>query len=117
MRIFNPVETFNRRLVTLAAIACTCAASTALADRRDDDEYRVRVTYADLDLSTPAGAQELYGRITRAAHIVCSDLEDEQIEHRESWQKCYDQAIGKAIDTINRPALTALDHAERVTRG
>ncbi len=75
MRIFNPVETFNRRLVTLAAIACTCAASTALADRRDDDEYRVRVTYADLDLSTPAGAQELYDRITRAAHIVCSDLE------------------------------------------
>jgi UrcA family protein len=60
----------NRCLLSAAAIAGVVMASATVAQ-----EPRVvistRVSYADLDLSTPAGARAMLRRIERAAGRVC----------------------------------------------
>ena len=51
------------------AIALGALQMTAQA--ADDALPSKRVSYADLDISKPAGAKVLYGRIVRAANEVC----------------------------------------------
>ena len=47
--------------------------------------------FADLDLSTSEGAQALYGRIKRAARMVCDDLDDTEPELIAPYRECYDE--------------------------
>jgi len=109
MNTFKISHSSRTWLFTATALACTltgsglCAA-TAAADEVDS----VTVSYADLDLSKPAGVQMLYQRIKAAAHKVCSPLEDRQLQRMQQWRDCYETAVANAVTTINRPTLTAL---------
>ena len=77
----------------------------------------VTVSYADLDLSNPAGAHTLYQRIKAAASTVCAPLESKELKRNRLWRDCYEQAVSNAVATINRPTLTALHQAGRTGRG
>jgi UrcA family protein len=102
----------SRRLsaATLAAIACTLTGCIGHAEPRA--EYRtVRVSYADLDLAKPAGAEALYRRIKAAARKVCGPPETREAIAHQRWRDCYDHAISQAVLDINRQALTALHEA------
>jgi UrcA family protein len=110
MNTFKISQSSRNWLFTATALACTltgsglCAA-TAAADEVDS----VTVSYADLDLSKPAGVQILYGRIQAAARKVCSPLDDNrQLQRMQQWRDCYETAVADAVTTINRPTLTAL---------
>ena len=71
------------------------------------DELRHQVVrFAELDLSRPAGAQELYRRIRRAAHAVCRT--DEPIGYDRG---CVDHAIARAVAEVGSPLLTAQHEA------
>jgi len=83
--------------VTLCAVA-----PAAFAAALPDDVRRQVVSYADLDLARPAGAQELYHRIRRAARDVCETSYDRLGHERH----CIAQAIARAVAEVGGPLLT-----------
>jgi UrcA family protein len=78
-----------------------------------DEVAAVTVNYADLDVSKPAGAQQLYQRIKSAARKVCAPLNGKDLHRMFLWRDCYEQAVADAVATIDRPALSALHQSER----
>jgi UrcA family protein len=64
------------------------------------DVHQQLVRYADLDLTQPAGAQELYYRIQYAAHNVC------QTYDRRTDRDCVKHSITRAVADVGAPLLT-----------
>lgn len=67
------------------------------------------VTYADLDLTTPAARATLQTRIHAAASAVCA-VEDSDVASRLASAACRKQAIAEAthrMDTVLAQAATA----------
>lgn len=91
----------------LLAVTVAMAAAMPLPCQADELAPRqMRVTYADLDLSTVQGAGHLYGRIERSAYYVCgtSATDTEVIMHAPG--PCVGAAIAHAVQHINNPKLT-----------
>jgi UrcA family protein len=88
------------------AIALCTLQVTARAS--DDGLPTQRVSYADLDISKPAGAKVLYGRIVAAARHVCALDGNRDLGSMQWVNKCTDQAIDKAVKDVGSPALSAL---------
>jgi UrcA family protein len=95
-----------------ALFLCGAIALCALqvtAQAADDALPSRRVSYADLDISKPAGAKVLYGRITRAAKEVCNfSVGYESLGAAQSMHRCVDHAIANAVTDVGSPALSAL---------
>ena len=88
------------------AIALCTLQATARAS--DDGLPTQKVSYADLDISKPAGAKVLYGRIVAAARHVCA-LDGTRDFGSMQWvNRCTDRAIDKAVQDVGAPALSAL---------
>jgi UrcA family protein len=97
------VKTLNPSFVaclTAMWLACVLLVSNAHAN---DQVRSETVKFADLDLSTPAGAEALYGRIHAAARRVC-DLSP-------AWptvvNACMRKAESEAVGKVNAPLLIA----------
>ncbi len=88
------------------AIALGALQMTAQA--ADDALPSKRVSYADLDISKPAGAKVLYRRIVRAANEVCGFPGDSSLGTNQKIGVCVDHAIDKAVKEVDSPALSAL---------
>jgi hypothetical protein len=102
----------------LAAIAvCTCLVSFSAA--ADPGVKSISVSYADLDLSKPAGTQTLYARIKAAARRVCGPVDNYTfVTPSKTFRKCYEKSIADAVVQVDRPSLTALHREEsRSARG
>jgi UrcA family protein len=67
-----------------------------------------RVSYADLDISKPAGAKVLYGRIAAAAKQVCAQSGYKDLGAMQRVNGCVDRAINNAVMEVGSPALSAL---------
>ena len=67
-----------------------------------------RVSYADLDISKPAGAKVLYSRIKAAARHVCALNGFDPLLSLQSINRCIDLAVDKAVKDVDSPALSAL---------
>ena len=96
------VKTINRPILGCAAamwLACGLVASNAHGDEARSET----VKFADLDLSSPAGWEALYGRIHAAARRVCDQPAGEQAGVFRCMRKTESAAIGK----VNVPLLTA----------
>jgi UrcA family protein len=108
MNIFNARTAIARTGIAAAFALGTCLiANTAAA--KDPTLNQVTVSYADLDLSKPAGAQALYKRIRAAASKVCTPrVTISPIYRGRSFVKCYDEVMASAVAQVNRPVLTAL---------
>jgi UrcA family protein len=72
------------------------------------DLSHVRISYADLDLATPAGAQALYGRIAIAAGRVCPSVDMRQLRESAAADECVKTTITDAVKTFNSPQLSAV---------
>ncbi len=88
------------------AIALCTLQVTARAS--DDGLPTQRVSYADLDISKPAGAKVLYGRIVAAARHVCALDGNRDLGSMQWVNQCTDRAIDKAVKDVGAPALSAL---------
>jgi UrcA family protein len=76
----------------------------------------VKVSYADLNLSTLAGATTLYRRIERAARTVCGPESSlREIQRYRDWKNCYESAVSNAVARVNSPLLTAVHGSSLVT--
>jgi UrcA family protein len=118
------MNNFNSRTQRLAraGISAAFAVCACLVAYSASAEPRVKtqaVSFADLDLSKPAGAQTLYKRIKAAARSVCGPVDQYTfVVSSYSFRKCFDAAVADAVGQVDRPALTALHREEsRTARG
>jgi UrcA family protein len=90
----------------LAALALPAAAE-ARAANSDAELPKVVVSYADLDLNRPAGADVMIARVRRAAQSVCSD--DLFAGHTQVRQirKCVRSAMSGAFAQLDAPLVTS----------
>ena len=112
MTTFTPSRRRSGSFLALAALACTFLSAGASAAPPAEQGRSVRVNYADLNLASAAGTAALYGRIKRAAGLVCGAGSDPiQLQRHLVWRACVDGAIANAVATVGSPRLTAL-HAK-----
>jgi len=64
------------------------------------------VSFADLDMSKPAGAETLYDRISSAARFVCRGLAEIDAG------RCRADAVEAAVEGVGSPLLTELHFAK-----
>jgi len=93
------------RAFTLAlASALTLVAAPAFAYPNDEVRQQV-VSYADLNVKTPAGANELVNRIENASDNVCSDP-GSIITSRRAERQCERVAEADAVAQVGVPTVT-----------
>jgi len=85
----------NNRYVA-ALVAAAGLAVPAIADAGES----VTVSYRDLDLTRPAGAAALQGRLRAAARTVCGAPEREDVGAHFARRRCYEQSIAQAMREI-----------------
>ena len=73
-----------------------------------DDPPSIVVKYADQDLTTQKGLNELYHRLVRASRQVCPEMSTLDLSRERKVLECRDQAVARAIRQINNPQLAAL---------
>lgn len=77
------------------------AFSLATAVRAEElNRVSVTVSYADLDVTTDAGAATLHGRIDAGVKEVCSRPSLRELKAVAAWQKCRTDALQSAADRI-----------------
>jgi UrcA family protein len=100
------MKTFT--LITTAIILSSSVLSVAKAST-PSDVPTATVKFGDLDMNHPAGKEELYRRLSRAARAVCSPLEGVSGSRAmviPQYNACIDQALSGAVAQINRPEFT-----------
>ena len=111
----NPTH-FRRSLAVAAAFAALTVASTSFAAPPGSDPPSVAVRYNDLNLSTAAGVNALYHRISIAARAVCPDVYSRDLQVVAAAERCHADAVAHAVSDLHNTQL-ALLHASRVSRG
>lgn len=104
----------NTAFATLIAIAAYAPASSAIVKEQSvRDAFgsavpAVTVEFSDLDLARGAGVEVLYRRLRAAAKSVCGTNDGRNLNGRQEWRKCYDQALDEAVAKVNNSRLTEL---------
>jgi UrcA family protein len=101
------------RVPLLILVAAVNAAPVLSADAAPSQTVR----FDDLNLSQPRGVHLLHARLEKAAASVCGEplRANSRIVSNE-WQACVTQALQRAVDRLDRPALTAY-HSARMAAG
>lgn len=87
-----------RKFVVSAFAALSLAAAVQPASA---DEVAVKVSYTDLDLSSPAGVAALQARVAAAIRTACVRPETMgDLKAMADWQHCVDQASAKAAQKV-----------------
>ena len=96
-------------VAVIAALAATGLAAPATAE-----EQSVVVSYADLNVASPAGAQALDRRIAAAVEKVCIKPELRDLKGMTAWEECKAAALTDAMEQLStlaptdNPALASL---------
>lgn len=99
----------SRKIASLLAAialsaACAGVASADPASRTTSE----RVSYGDLNLSSPAGARILKTRLNAALDRVCGNpFDSASLTIRRLTKACRQSAMDQAMASINAPLLTA----------
>ena len=79
-------------------------------------ERSATVTWADLDLSRPAGLEQLYVRLTQATSDVCSPRADiRNAAMNRDRRACLEAAMDQAVSNVGHLGLEEM-HASRTGR-
>jgi UrcA family protein len=100
----------HRPLLLPVFATALLAAAQASADRSPG----AKVSYADLDLSKPAGAEALYHRIQAAARSAChrGRVDPRDIERFKLYRRCYGESVDTAVKQVDHAGLYAVHDAE-----
>jgi UrcA family protein len=106
------IKTQSQSIISVIAASLfmlSWAACSSQVQAADDTVVDIwRVSYADLNLNTEAGAEVLYRRLRRAAAEVCNPLGSVHAVVQAGWRACYDKAMNSAVASVNKPMVTAL---------
>lgn len=84
---------------SVIAFAALFAAST-IAAPASAEEASIAVSYADLNLSAPAGVATLKHRIEAAAEKVCQKPYSRDLKTVAAWQECVTVARTEALERL-----------------
>ena len=94
---------------TFAVFALVTTVSSGNAAEYGRVTQQMVVPYDDLNLSRPAGAEVLLGRLHRAANSVCGGTPDiRDLGAQEYYRGCFDNAMKGAIAQIDSPLVAEL---------
>lgn len=97
-------------LVTFAAATVLTGAARAQV-AVPAPQKQIAVHYADLDLSQPAGAQELIARMHGAAAQACGPAPDiRELLQSRTYRQCISDSVARGVDAVNAPLVTELFH-------
>jgi len=103
--------TMKRILISALIAGLVCVGEAALfaeATSAAELPQSVTVRYTDLNLDRPADVSRLYSRIRGAAESVCGEPDPAyDFWVNPAWQRCVNDAIGRAVFQVDRPALSA----------
>lgn len=88
-------------LLVAAAIATAAGAETPVVVESDTRSI-VRVSYADLNLSSPLGRERLHDRVTAAVRAMCQDDNVDSLKIELAERRCYAESIRAAGEQIDR---------------
>jgi UrcA family protein len=89
-------------------------AATAQAQAPEAREvHTLTVKYSDLNLTSAAGATQLYNRIRGAARFVCGE-EGRRLEEQMVWNDCFHTSVSNAVSAVHSPLLSALHEGSGV---
>ena len=83
-------------VAVLAALAASGLVAPAAAE-----EHSVIVSYADLNVATPAGAHALDRRIAAAVEKVCAKPELRDLKGMTAWEECKAAALADALAQLS----------------
>jgi UrcA family protein len=92
--------------------ALACSFSAVCAADASSKPINVNVKFADLNISSPAGARVLYDRIRAAAENACSYY---WFKTDADEARCVHEAIANAVIKVNQPTLSAVYNAKNKT--
>jgi UrcA family protein len=72
----------------------------------------IKVSYSELDLTKPTGAEALYRRIRKAAFTVCGAYDSPMPWNYTAKSQCFKSAVDDAVSKVNSPLLTSLHRNE-----
>jgi UrcA family protein len=99
--------------VLFSALALSFAAMCPAGEATGANQSMVK--YADLNVSSPAGAAALYARISVAADRVCQTLDGRDLASKTHFDRCVHQAITDAVTKVDQPALYSVYNAKNST--
>ena len=99
-----------KTIIAIAIAATAFAASTVNA--QSNDTVSVRVSYADLNLSSASGRTTLDSRISAAAHAVCENGSTD-LSAKMAANRCIKNALSGARLQVAAASPTAIVIASR----
>ena len=98
-----------RAIGKASVLAVALSAGVATAELEQVEVETVAVSFAELDLSKPAGVEALYERLHRAAERVCGFDEPTSslvyASRAAEKRSCYEEALDRAVTQIDSPLL------------
>jgi UrcA family protein len=93
--------------MTKFAIAAALAAAASLlpAAPAAAEEFTVRISYADLDLATAAGTEQLGKRIEVAAEEACGRPFIRDLSAIASFERCKGKAVEGAVKQLDAKGI------------
>ncbi len=89
------------------AVAVLGVAALAATPARAAEVPTHVVSFADLDVSRPAGAERLVGRLQAAAVAVCGHASSQDYRAKLRIQLCREQAVARAVADVKDPAFSS----------
>ncbi|MDB6086403.1 MAG: hypothetical protein JWN43_4284 [Gammaproteobacteria bacterium] len=103
-------------IMVLCGVVSGAAAGAVSAATADDDVPRLTIRYSPQSLVTDDGARALYRRLITAAEAVCPASTSDRPFVSYAVQHCRDEAIARAVYSINNARLAAV-HATNTKSG
>jgi UrcA family protein len=94
-------EPTMRKSIMIAALALSSTLAMPAAAEAPNEVAQVEVKVADLDLTSPAGAQALQNRIESAAEKVCSKPDLRSVKAMQAFELCQAEAVDAAMEQLS----------------
>ena len=109
----NTQRAYGWTPVLLATMVMIGWTAVARAGEADYDAPKQVVMFADLNMDSLVGASALYHRIeSAAAHVCGGPLDVRELAAAARMSSCKEQAIERAVNTVNSAVLTSLHLAK-----
>ena len=94
------MNTFAIKALAAASLSILSVAPAAA------EEVQVTVSYADLDITSPAGAERLAVRLQNGVEAACARPDTRALKAMAAWSACKDTAMADAVEQLGRNGAT-----------
>ncbi|HEX5048179.1 MAG TPA: UrcA family protein [Gammaproteobacteria bacterium] len=94
-------------LLVGAGAGAPAMATISAQPAEQQQTHKIVVQYGDLNVNSAKGAEQLYSRISSAAHEVCGDV-IAPLRLDTAYLRCRQTAMEDAVAKVGHPKLTAL---------